>query len=502
MPAQSTDLGRRRGHRTWGQRFVLLLNAAMVGLSLTLAWVLHLSYEQVSGIERVELSGTLSVAPGAEPGERVLNILLVGYDSSEGLDPDDPIQVGRQGERYGDVTIILHIDEKAGTAAMLSVPRDLWVPIEGYGDRRINYAFGIEGPELLIKTIETELDIEIHHYMSVDFAGFKGLVEAVGYVDVYFDQPARDWNETTHASQTGFEMLSTGCQPLDPPTALAYVRSRYYQVQDGDGQWADSWPPSDIGRIQRQQDFMNRLMSRAIEAGARNPFTLAELIDVGLEQITIDQELTPQLLLDLGAAYRSFDPGELETYSYPSDNERVNTAWVLLPLRDQAEAILEIFRGAPHDSPSTVFLRVVADPTRVDWASGLVDQLNDEGYELPAPTTEPSAEGIVLEHGVDGRGAAEVVEASLRASGVTEPIAFRLVAGNPVYDLEYQGRSVVLVIGTGPEDDSSSPKPDTLDGQDSAGETDGSETDGETESTTEPDFGGPVDPAQDHVSCG
>ncbi len=417
-------------------------------MALSLAWALNLSYQQVSGIERVELSGTLSVAPTAQPGERILNILLVGYDSSEGLDADNPIQLGRQGERFGDVIIILNIDEKAGTAALLSIPRDLWVPIEGYGERRINYAFGIEGPELLIKTLESELDINIHHYMSVDFAGFQGLVEAVGYVNVYFDQPARDWNEATNASQTGFEMFTAGCQALDPSTALAYVRSRYYQVQDSDGQWAYSWPPSDIGRIQRQQDFINRLMSRAIEAGARHPFTLAELIDVGLEQITIDQELTPQLLLDLGSTYRSFDPGELETYSYPSDSERVNTAWVLLPLRDQAEAILELFRGAPHDSPSSVFLRMSADPSRVAWSRDLSDQLEEEGYELPELTVSQSDEGIVLKHGVDGRGAAEVVAASLRAAGVTEPISFRVVAGNPVFDLEYQGRSVVIVVGT------------------------------------------------------
>ncbi len=433
--------------RTWGQRFVLALNAAMFVTALTLSWVLHLTYQQVSAIDRIELGGTLSVAPSTKPGERVLNILLVGYDSSDGLDPDDPIQVGRDGERLGDVTIILHIDERAGTAAMLSIPRDLWVPIEGYGDRRINYAFGIEGPELLIETIDREFGIPIHHYMSVDFAGFQGIVEAVDHVDVYFEQPARDWNETEQQSQTGFEMLIPGCQPLDPPTALAYVRSRYYQVQQPDGEWTNSLPLSDIGRIQRQQDFMFQLMKRAIATGARNPFTLADLIDVTLEQITIDQEMTPQLLLDLGATYRSFDPGELGTYSYPSDSERVGTAWVLLPLKDQAEAVLELFRGSSADAPSTVYLTIEADPGQKDLLQHLTESLEQDGFSIDGTQIRQHEGGIVLAHGPDGQQAAELVQSSLRRSGVQESVTLKLVAGDPVFNLAYQGRSVVMILG-------------------------------------------------------
>ncbi len=434
--------------RSWGQRFVLAFNAAMIVTALTLAWVLHLTYQQVSSIDRVQLGGTLALAPSTKPGERVLNILLVGYDSSDGLDADDPIRVGRDGERLGDVTIILHIDERAGTAAMLSIPRDLWVPIEGYGDRRINYAFGIEGPELLIETINREFDIPIHHYMSVDFAGFQGIVEAVDHVDVYFEQPARDWNEAEQHSQTGFEMLNPGCQPLDPPTALAYVRSRYYQVQQADGEWTDSLPLSDIGRIQRQQDFMFQLMKRAIATGARNPFTLADLIDVTLEQITIDQEMTPQLLLDLGATYRSFDPGELGTYSYPSDSERVGTAWVLLPLPNQAEAVLELFRGSSPDSPSTVYLTIESDPSQKEPLQHLARALERDGFSVAESQIRQHQGGIVLEHGVDGREAAELVRTSLRRSGVQEAISLELIAGDPISNLDYQGRSVVMILGS------------------------------------------------------
>lgn len=444
---------RKRRGRSWGQRLVLGVNAVMIGAALTLAWMLHFTYEQVANVDRVELGGTLSVAPSTKPGERVLNILLVGYDSAAGLDPNDPIQTDRNGERLGDVTIILHVDERAGTASLLSIPRDLWIPIEGYGDRKLNYAFGIGGAKLLIETIETELDIPIHHYMSVDFAGFQGLIEAVDYVEVYFEQPARDFNWQEGVTQTGFEMLGSGCQPLDPPTALSYVRSRWYQVQNDDGEWVESWPPQDIGRIQRQQDFMYQLIKRAIRAGARNPFTLADLVEVSLDQITIDQELTPQLLLDLGETYRSFDPNELDTYSYPSDIDRVNSLSVLLPLRDQADAILEIFRGAEVGAPSTVFLTMVADPALVARSASLEQALQNQGFVFANTAVNGRPGGLTLQHGVDGLGAAQIVEAALREAGVTEPIAFELIEGDPVYHVANQGRSVVLVVGSAAETD-------------------------------------------------
>lgn len=437
--------------RSWGQRLLLVLNVGMIGASLSLAWLLNLTYEQVASIERVELSDTLTVAPSTKPGERVLNVLLVGYDSSEGLDADDPINVGRQGERFGDVTMILRIDERQGTAAMLSVPRDLWVPIEGYGDKKFNYAFGIGGPELLIDTIEEQFDIPIHHYISVDFAGFQGLVEAVGHVDVYFDQPSRDWNAEAGISQTGFEMLSTGCQPLDPPTALAYVRSRYYQVQEPDGTWVDSFPPSDIGRIQRQQDFMYRLMRRAISAGARNPFTLADLVKVSLKQLVIDEYLTPQLLLDLGDTYRSFDPGELRTYSYPSDHERVNSLWVLLPMEDDANAVLEIFRGTPDTDPSTVLLTVEVDASVRDRGAELFDLITAQGFDIDGSAVSSSNPGITLYYGPDGLQAAQLVEIGLRNAGVTEPIVLELAGGDPFFNIDNQGRSITMAIGAAPE---------------------------------------------------
>src|SRR5690606_16170208 len=98
---------------------------------------------------------------------------------------------------------------------------------------------------------------------------------------------------------------------LDPVEALAYVRSRFYE-QLIDGEWVTD-VRSDIGRIERQQDFIRRALRRAIDRGARNPATLDQLIDVALDGIVVDDELTADDIFDLARRFRSFDPDDLVT---------------------------------------------------------------------------------------------------------------------------------------------------------------------------------------------
>jgi len=438
-----TAVVERRG-RSWQQRGVIALNIALIVASLSSALLLDYAYGRAASINRVALGRSLTAVPDdQEPGERVMNILLVGSDSSANLDEDDPIQIGRQGERFGDVIIVAHIDERSGSMAMLSLPRDLWVEIGDTGrEARINRAFVDGGPAALIETIETQFDIPIHHYVNVDFAGFQGLVSAIGSVDVYFEQPARDWNvnaKPAPRSQTGFLMPIAGCHSLDPETALAYVRSRYYQTQNEAGEWVTD-PTSDLGRIRRQQDFLRRVLKRAIDVGARNPFVLRDLIDTGLENVAIDQRLTPQVLLDLGMAYRSFDPSQLQAYSFPAVDGRVGRNQVLLPLDAEAEPVLELFRGAPFDDPATIDLSVLTAATAPTTdAQEVVSALRAAGYRFDqdeAAGSTAATSGIVVRHGPDGGHAAELVAGVLGGEAVIESVG------------GLTGRSIVVVIGS------------------------------------------------------
>lgn len=408
-----------RLRRSWPQRLIVLMNMVLIGMALGTAALLNYGFDRVSDINRVALDRSLTPVPAdADRGERVLNVLLVGSDSSSTLDPDDPVQIGRQGEQFGDVIIIAHLDERTGEVALLSLPRDLWVPIVGAGrDGRVNKAFELGGPAMLIDTIETEFGIPIHHYVNVDFAGFQGLVEAVGSVDVYFETPARDWNTRAvpvPRSQTGFVVETAGCQALDPVMALAYVRSRYYQTKNDKGDWVTD-PSADLGRIRRQQDFIRRLVQRAIDVGARNPFVLNDLVDAGLRNVAIDQALTPQLLLDIGAVYRSFDPDELQTFSLPVKDAEVGSEQVLLPVRSAAEPVLAVFRGASLQHPSTIELTVAAEESDTT-----AERLSDVGFILDhvaAPRSDGS-ETIVIQHGPDGTQAAELVAAAMKSEGL------------------------------------------------------------------------------------
>lgn len=447
------EAGEERLRRTWPQRLLVLFNVGVIAVALGMAWTLRYSYVQAASVERVQLGGSLTPRQeGPEIGGDVFNVLIVGYDSDAGLAEDDPIRLERNGERFSDVILIAHIDEPEGTATLMSVPRDLWLPIAGLDrEAKINFAFGVGGPGVLIDTIETELDIPIHHYMAIDFAGFQGLVEVVGTVDVFFEQPARDWNARPVSgpprTQTGFE-IDAGCHALDPPTALAYVRSRYYQVQLEDGSWVDSVPLSDLGRMERQQDFVKRLIQRAIDLGARNPFVLADLVDAGLDHVTIDQELTPQIILDVGRTFRDFEPGQLQTYSFPTEFGRVGSASVLFGLDDDAEPILEIFRGASTNDPSTVAITVVSTADVEVEASAMIDELEELGFGVSGPTFADTEPGVVIRHGANGRQAAEVVRQNLTRTSILEFAgldgAIRLEEIDTL-----PGRSVIVVVGPG-----------------------------------------------------
>ncbi len=400
----------RRNGRSWAQRGILAVNVGLVGACLVLAFLLNYSYQRTASINRVALDRNLTAIPdGVEPGQRVLNVLLVGSDSSAGLDPDDPVQTGREGERFGDVIIVAHVDERSGDVALLSFPRDLWVPIAGTSaSDRINRAFVVGGPGSLIDTLEDEFGLPIHHYVNVDFAGFQGLVDAVGAVTVPFESPARDWNvaaKPVPRSQTGFFVGEAGCHALDGQTALAYVRSRYYQTRDESGDWTTD-PTSDFGRIRRQQDFLRRLAQAAIDKGARNPFVLNDLLDAALSNVAIDNELTPQLLLDLGLAFRSFNPEDLESFSIPVVDAEIDGNQVLREVKSQSTPILSLFQGATFDDPSTVSVTVVT-PERphaetAEAAESITAALDDAGFSVVNDRRATVANGKRIVHGPNG----------------------------------------------------------------------------------------------------
>ena len=281
------------------------------------------------------------------------NYLIVGIDNASDLPPGDAVRIGRDpSDLRSDTIMILRTDPATSRAALLSLPRDLYVTLaDGMGQGRINLAMQRGGAPLLIRTIGENFGISINHYVQVDFASFRGLVDAIDGVPVPIPYPARD-------EETGLDVSGAGCTTLDPVQALAYVRSRHYEELK-DGRWVEDLS-SDIGRIARQQDFIRRALSRAIDRGARNPGTLDQLIDVGLAGITVDSELTADDIYDLGTRFRSFDPDSLTTYSLEGTPDTIGGAAILhLVEGPQTDAVLSLFRGGTGEAaPQSVQVTV------------------------------------------------------------------------------------------------------------------------------------------------
>jgi LCP family protein required for cell wall assembly len=306
-------------------RVALVLGALVIALAGTGVWYAWKTFRK---IERIEVAEVLTAESGAE-----VNYLIVGTDSRDGLDDDLAnrdvvVGDGVAGQR-SDTLVLMRVG--AGGNRMLPLPRDLYLPIaDAKGSERINTAIQ-GGPARLIKTVQQSLSLPVHHYVQIDFAGFLGLVDAVGGVTIEFDAPAYD-------DKSGLDITTAGPHKLDKDMALAYVRSRAYtRIVDGK-HIVD--PTADLGRIQRQQTFLRAVMA---EVGAtRNPITLARIGDAIATNMKIDDALGFRASISLARKLAGLDP---ETVDLPVTPSRTKAgAEVLLLKQPNATEALDRFR--------------------------------------------------------------------------------------------------------------------------------------------------------------
>jgi len=268
---------------------------------------------------------------------------------------------------------------------LVSFPRDLWVNIPGHGDSKINAAFAYGGPQLAVKTIEQDFGVPISHYLEVDFAGFRDIVNAIGSVPIYFPTPARD-------KYSGLAVATKGCHNLNGDAALAYVRSRYYQYLSH-GEWQYD-PLSDLGRIKRQQYFIRTLAQAAIRSLVTHPLRANEVADKSVASLTRDKSLHTSDLLALVRAFRSTDPSAFPMFTLPANNGYRDNQSVLL--LDEARAAPALARLRGQDAPGSIpkvsptAVRVtVENGTGVSGAAGrALAQLQSRGFRAAAPATD------------------------------------------------------------------------------------------------------------------
>ena len=330
-----------------------------VGILLSLVAILGaagagFAFRQSQKLVRAELD--LVETPNNEPA----NWLLVGTDdrseiSSEDsdarffLDRNTPIEGVRT-----DTMIVARVDPDLNRIDIISVPRDLWVDIDGsFG--RVNSAYQVpsnateeelsEGRRRLVRTIQSNLGIEINHYAEVDFRGFQSVVDSLGGVEIDFERPARDL-------ASGLS-VDAGTQVLDGSQALAYARARSYQEQNENGRWTTD-PTGDLGRTERQRNFLVEVASELVSSSTSLNFINTDSqISVLAENVVFSSSVTISSLTSLATTYQSVGVDSITSHTLPVVATTEGTASVLR-LAQGSDDALSLFRGFSTLAGATV----------------------------------------------------------------------------------------------------------------------------------------------------
>jgi LCP family protein required for cell wall assembly len=288
------------GRKARQQRTMLAILGAMSALVLCVsggAWVLT-SY--VTGHV-----GRLSVGTSGTPSSGPLNILVAGVDVRAGLTrrQEQKLHVGDAISDNSDTLMLVHIPASHSYVQVVSLPRDSWVPIPGHGMNKINAAFGIGGPRLMVKTVAAATGLTINDYAEVNFLGFVRVIDAVGGVNICLPFAVND-------SYSGLD-LSAGVHHVDGITALEFARDRH------------SFAASDLARIDDQQQLLATLLSQSASAGTlSNPFKLQRLLSAVTAAIKVDRGFN---IISLASQLRGIRPGDVAFSTVPLGNLNYET---------------------------------------------------------------------------------------------------------------------------------------------------------------------------------
>jgi LCP family protein required for cell wall assembly len=433
----------------------------------------------VRGGETGQTGVTGAALPNYEQKERV-NILLLGIDR-------------RPDEFYSrtDTMILVTVDPGSKTAGMLSIPRDLWVSIPGYGEDRINkaYYFGEKdsypggGPALAMKTVQYNIGVPVHFYAQIDFHGFEQVIDILGGIDIYVPETIDD--PTFPDNNYGYDpfYIEAGQHTLNGHDAMRYARTR-------------ATPGSDFSRARRQQQVLLAIRDKALQLGMVSKIpelwtTMSGTVETDLQLVDIvelaqlaDEIDTERIQSGVIDATMTVD------YIVPETSARV-----LLPLRDKIRVVVEsmfvnspvaeealqeaeeetvqaaetaqaqaraqaIEQAAQRQEEIRTFLAqedarlVVQNGTNIPaLASKTASQLNDQGFNIiqfgPADTTSYTHTVIVVYNDQKKytlevlKAIFDVTEENVRSSqNLKSDVDFRVIIGS---DFEFSENSLLTI---------------------------------------------------------
>ncbi|WP_329219306.1 LCP family protein [Streptomyces sp. NBC_01485] len=391
-----TRLTRRGRIVAWGAGVtaVVVLGTGGVG-----AWIYNDLNNNINSADVDDKLGgdrPVNLSPGSK------NIMIVGSDSRDGANA----KYGKDlTTMQSDTLMVLHIPADRKWASVVSFPRDSWVEIpsceKGDGKSsaphhfKINEAFAIGGSNgkvgeaaaCSIRTVEANTGLRIDHFMSVDFSGFKGMVDALEGIEVCPEQAIHD--EKAHLD------LPAGCQTVKGEKALGYVRARY-GVGDG----------SDIGRIGRQQEFMDALAKKA-KAKLTSPDAMYGFLQSITKSLTTDPDMAGiQPLYGLADQLKGIPSDRLSFLTVPNygrvadqPTDKANVVWQYPQAADLFTSLAkdeEVTKPQLAEAKKNV---VYASSVRVQVLNGtgvpgraaaVAEKLKDAGYTVTGTGNAPA----------------------------------------------------------------------------------------------------------------
>ena len=250
----------------------LVRNTLLVLLVLVIAWPAFLIWDANRHLGRVDALSGAADTPGT-------TYLLAGSDSRE--------QAGFQDDAEGqraDSIMLINVAPN-GQTSMVSLPRDTYVNIPGYGWDKINATYAYGGPALLVQTVEALTGLTVDHFMEIGMGGVSQIVDAVGGIELCMGMDVDDPDSQL--------VWTSGCHKADGPTAIAFARMR------------KSDPRGDIGRAERQRQVVAQTVKTALNPLTLvNPFKALPLERAGAGSLTVDQDASGIDVLKLVMAFR------------------------------------------------------------------------------------------------------------------------------------------------------------------------------------------------------
>jgi LCP family protein required for cell wall assembly len=382
----------------WGLRIL-----AIVGALVAVAVIVPLGY---AGYNYVHFDSSVTrasgvIAPTPQGGKdldgKAQNILLVGVDERP------PHMTAEQyrllsttpdgGGENTDTMIVLHVPADGSSASLISFPRDVYVPIPGFGKNKLNaaYPWGREqaganatdlqksaaGMKLLISTVQGMTGLTIDHYVKVTLLSFYNIVGALGPVTVCLKEPVSDNFSGAH--------FKAGITKLGPTQALQFVRQRH------------GLPNGDLDRAVRQQYFLSVEAQQILSAGTLlNPVKLNTVVGAIGSALEVDSGFN---FLQLAAQMKNLKGSGIHSATIPlmpnqfSDVPGVgsvdNVDWDALPgfIADMigASGVPDAFAHATAAAPSTVRVDVLNGAGTASGSSTALATLGSAGFQTGSP---------------------------------------------------------------------------------------------------------------------